>query len=126
MKESVHRIAALKHFEIANRLDSDFEKEKNADTRTALMITAAQNFFYASTNAIESTLAKKNIHSFNHEDRLNKMLEHSELFDEEIIRSCMEPISHGESYRSKVAYRGENGEKYKKLKQIAMLLVKTL
>lgn len=123
MNENVHRIAAIRHFEMADRCDEDFDKEKNKDRKTALMVAAAQNFFYVATNAIESVLARKNLHSYNHEDRLNKMLENAELFDDNIIRSYMDLISYGESYRAKVAYRGENGEKYKKLKQIASLLV---
>jgi len=123
MNENVHRLAAERHFEMASKCDEDFNKEKAKDTKTALMVAAAQNFFYAATNAIEAVLARKNLHSFNHEDRLNKMLENADLFDDNIIRSYMDLISFGESYRAKVAYRGENGEKYKKLKQIASLLL---
>ncbi len=124
MNENVHRIAAEKHYEVANKCDEDFSKENDKDTKAALMTAAAQNFFYAATNAIESALARKNLHSHDHKDRLNKMLENAELFDETIIRSYMNLISCGESYRSKVAYRGENGEKYSKLKQIASILMK--
>ncbi len=119
MEEKVHRWAAKLYFEIAEKAHQDYEKEPDPDKRVALRVVAAQNYFYAAVNWIESTFAKNKEHSFNHENRMSKILENRHLFTEEII-SLYSLIERNQ--RNKVTYRGENGEKYENIRKLAILL----
>ena len=85
----------------------------------ALRVVAAQNYFYAAVNWIESIFAKNKEHSFSQENRMSKILENRTLFDEEVISLYTEVER---NQRNKVTYRGENGEKYENIKILATLL----
>ncbi len=119
MEEKVHLWAAKIYFEIAEKTHADYEQEPNADKRVAWRVVAAQNYFYASVNWIESVFAKNKEHSFNHENRMSKILENRPLFAEEVI-SLYTEIERNQ--RNKVTYRGENGPKYENIKKLATLL----
>jgi len=117
MNFKIHSIAAKKHLEIAENFNTEYEKEKDTDTKIALRIIAAQNYFYAGINAIEAVLAREKAeHSFNHENRLRKVLENSNLFDEDILN--LYPLI-DRNERNAVAYRGEDGKKYQNIKEFA-------
>lgn len=124
MNEKIHRIAAKEHFAIAEKLDTELNQEKDLNRKIALRTVAAQNYFYASINAIERIFAEKlEQHSFNHENRMRKMIENISLFSQE-IRTLYERVDR--DLRNKVAYKGENGEKYESVKKLAQLLVREL
>lgn len=116
MEEIIHTFAAEEHLKVARQYDETYSKEKGADKKIALRIVAAQNYFYAIVNAIEAILAKKGLHSFSHENRLRKVLENNELFDN-IVLTLYPLIERNE--RNKVTYRGKNGQMYKNIKRLA-------
>jgi len=115
----VHLWTAKLYFEIAEQKNAEYEKEADTNKRVALRVVAAQNYFYASVNWIESIFAKNKEHSFNHENRMSKILENRPLFSEEVISLYTEVER---NQRNKVTYRGENGEKYENIKKLAALL----
>ena len=119
MEEKIHLWAAQFYFEIAEAKNQEYEKETDVDKRVALRVVAAQNYFYATVNWIESIFAKNKEHSFNHENRMSKILENRPLFDEEVISLYTEVER---NQRNKVTYRGENGPKYENIKRLAVLL----
>ncbi|MEK6867918.1 MAG: hypothetical protein AABX98_03790 [Nanoarchaeota archaeon] len=124
MNGIIHRIAAKEHFAIAERLDLEHSLEKDINKKIALRTVVAQNYFYASVNAIECIFAEKlEQHSFNHENRMRKMVENISLFSQEVI-TLYELVDR--DLRNRVAYKGENGQKYETVKKLAQLLVKQL
>ena len=109
MEEKIHNLTAEYYFEAAEEFDKKFLEEKESERKTALMITAAQNYFYCAVNLIEGIFAAKlEEHSFNHENRMRKILEQRGLFSEKIIK-LYELVDR--NFRNKVTYRGENGKK---------------
>ncbi len=124
MNTFIHTQAAKEHLAIAERLDAQNAEEKDTNKKIALRTVAAQNYFYSSVNAIESIFAKKlEQHSFNHENRMRKMVENPTLFSQEVL-TLYELVDR--DLRNKVAYKGENGQKYESVKKLAKLLVKEL
>ncbi len=124
MNGITHHIAAKEHFVIAERLDQEHGQEKDTNKKIALRTVAAQNYFYASVNAIECIFAEKlEQHSFSHENRMRKMVENISLFSQEIL-TLYELVDR--DLRNKVAYKGENGQKYESVKKLAKILVKGL
>jgi len=122
MKYEIHYKAAEEHMRIAEESDKKLKQEKDKDKRTALMMVAAQNYFYSAVNAIEAVFAKKlNEHSYSHENRFRKFIENSNLFKKEVVE--LFPLIDRDK-RNKIAYRGKNGRNYKELKELAMLLGK--
>ena len=120
MKLKVHLEAAKAHFKVAEEFDNKLNKETDTDLRVAWRVVASQNYFYSIINAIESVFTDKlEEHSFSHENRMRKLLENRSLFDQEIIELYEEV---DRNLRNKVAYRGENGDKYKTIKKLANLL----
>ena len=99
------------------------EEEKDKDKRIALRTVASQNYFYAGINAIEAIFAGKEIHSFNHENRNRNMAENPELFDDELYRLYNDA---DRDLRNKVAYKGLNGEMYKKVMEFATKAVEAI
>lgn len=120
MKANVHLFAAKQHFQVAEDFDRQYSSEKDEEKRIALRTVAAQNYFYASVNFIEHIFAEKlEQHSFNHENRMRKMVENISLFRDGIIE-LYELVDR--DLRNKVAYRGENGKKYETVKKLARML----
>ena len=120
MNKNIHTLAAGYYFEAAEDFDRKRNIETDCERKTALMIAAAQNYFYCIINLIEAILAEKlEEHSFNHENRLNKILEHRNLFSETVIQQYS---AVDRNLRNKVTYRGENGKKYEAIKELARLL----
>src|SRR3989344_8934966 len=117
MEENIHLIAAKLHFEIAEGLDKEYNDKKNSDKKVSYRIVAAQNYFYSLINMVETILAKNlEKHSFNHENRIRNLIEHRNLFTDEIVK-LYEQVDR--DFRNKVAYRGENSKKYESIKKIA-------
>lgn len=121
MNENVHLLAARTYFEVAEEKDQEYQQEKREDERVALRVVAAQNYFYAAINAIEAIFARKEEHSFNHENRMSKIYENRSSFSEEVVQ-LYQKVERDQ--RNKVTYRGENGEKYENIRKLARLLMK--
>lgn len=121
MKFEVHKASSEEYFKIAEEEDSKLNVEKDEIKRIAFRVVAAQNYFYAAVNLIEAAFAKKlGYHSFSHENRMNKLIESRNIFSNEIIK-LYELVDRDQ--RNKVTYRGENGEKYRNIKQLAKMLM---
>ena len=124
MKSETHKAAAIEYLKIAETLDIKKDQEKDEDRKIALRIVAAQNYFYAAVNCVEAVFAQKlSVHSFSHENRMNRMIENNKLFTKEIL-DLYELVDRDQ--RNRVTYRGENGEKYKNIKKLSILLKETL
>lgn len=124
MKSEVHKAAVEEYFRIAEDVDKKHAAEKEESNKTALMVVAAQNYFYAAVNCIEAVFASKlKTHSFSHDDRMRKIIENRVLFSKEITE-LYDLVDRDQ--RNKVTYRGENGKKYENIKKLANLLIKAL
>ena len=77
----------------------------------------AQNYFYACINYIESLLGANDsgVHSFSHEDRSNKMILASHIFESQDIKSYDQLIT----LRNLSGYRGRNGSTVRRIGKIA-------
>ncbi len=121
MNGEVHAQAARSHFEIAEEFCKKMLDESDKDKKTAYMVVSAQNYFYCSINAIEYILFKeKKGHSFNHENRFRKVKEYFNIFPSEFVE-LYDQVDR--DLRNKVAYRGENSEKFEALKKLAHLAI---
>jgi len=119
---SKSKVTAISGVLDPSQTNKEYEQETDEGKRTALMIVAAQNYFYSMINNIEAVLAeKKGEHSFNHENRMRKLFEDRTLLGGEITDLYAEVER---NQRNKVTYRGENGEKYENIKRLARLLMK--
>ncbi|MFO8016522.1 MAG: hypothetical protein R6U32_05445 [Candidatus Woesearchaeota archaeon] len=91
---------------------------------------AGQLFFYAGINAIEEVLSKK-VSAYvvgNHEKRGEELRKHISLFrnGEKIERYYNILIKREFDYRRKVAYKGENGNKFALVEEFAKLCIDEL
>ena len=68
---------------------------------------------------IEAVFARKGTHSFSHENRMRNLLTMPNLFREKIVE-LYELVDRDQ--RNKVAYRGENSEKYENIKKLAKMV----
>ena len=118
MKTNQHEIAAKKHFSIAQDIDKEIESESDEDKKLALMTVAAQNYFYAGTNAIEFVFSKLKtpMHSGTHEHRLRNVLNNIHLFKNNEVISLYTDV---DQLRNSIAYRAVNGHKYKRMRRFA-------
>ncbi len=120
MEEKIHKGVAEEHFKAASDYDKRFNEAKDEDSKRIFRIVAAQNYFYSAINSIEAVFANKlKEHSFNHENRYRKFVEHQSLFSDEIAE-LFTKVDRDE--RNKVAYRGENGQMYQNIKKLTALL----
>ncbi len=117
MDKETHKEAADIYFNYARESDKQFQKEQGTKKR-AYMVVAAQNYFYATINLIEYVFAKTDEHSFSHENRYRKIAEKSSLFSPE-FKELFNEVDR--DLRNKVAYRGFNGAKYEKIKELCGL-----
>lgn len=115
MDKQTHKEAADIYFKYAEESDKQFQK---GTKKKANMVVAAQNYFYATINLIEYVFARTDEHSFNHENRYRKIAEKSSLFSSE-LKELFNEVDR--DLRNKVAYRGFNGEKYGKIKELCKL-----
>lgn len=92
------------------KVAEDFWKAAQASTQMQVQV---QNYFYSAINYIEAVLAKKNIHSFSHEDRAHKIIE-SDLSNE-YFNKYQELVT----ARNLAGYVGKNGGRLAKIREIA-------
>lgn len=125
MRENAHALAPKLHVEFARTIDGELKTQTEPDSRTAHISVAGQNFFYAAINFIEARLAWVGTHSSDRDNRLFLMLKNHAMFSDGIISKYKLCTGQETRYRGKVTYRGENGNKYLKLKELAEELGKS-
>ena len=118
MKSDEHKAIAQLYFEVAKSKDKEYEIEADPVKKKALMVVAAQNYFYGAINVIDFIFAgiKTPVHPFNHENRMRSLLEFRLEFNDRLIE-LFDKVDR--DTRNKVAYRGENGKHYKLVKELA-------
>ncbi|MAG08689.1 hypothetical protein CMO89_04395 [Candidatus Woesearchaeota archaeon] len=120
----IHKEAAKSHLKVGEEFYKKMQEESDTNKKTANMIVSAQNYFYCSVNVIEYILFKeKKEHSFNHENRFRKVKEYFNIFPSEFAE-LYDKVDR--DLRNKVAYRGENSEKFESLKKLAESAIKLL
>lgn len=119
MKADEHKEIAKVYFDLAKSKDEEYETEEDPTKKKALMIVAAQNYFYGSINVIEFVLAsmKTPTHPFSHQDRMRKVMEFRLEFKNDKLVELFDKVER--DIRNKVAYRGENGKHYKLVREFA-------
>ena len=128
MLKITHIEAAKAHYEVAEEYKKKSEEEKDPQKKIGLRTVAAQNYFYAGINAIEAVLADSIVHSADHEERLVNIERNYTKFKnpQEIHIKYLPLLKSSEKYRSKVAYKGENGNKFLSLIEFAKVCMKEI
>lgn len=115
-------LASKKYFEIAKATEKEMESKTDEKEKKELRKVAAQNYFYSGVEAIESILKKSGISIYsinNHKDRLDVLKKNSRQFKDPVAIILKYEILINYDYRRKVAYKGENGNKFILLKEFA-------
>ncbi len=106
--------------EAEKRMDAEIDEVRKREYRKVV----AQNYFYASIEAMEWILKKAGIdlYSINtHQQRLAFMKKNAALFKDPTSLLLKWEIMINYDYRRKVAYKGENGNKFLLVKELAEL-----
>ena len=117
-------LASKTYYKIANEIEAEMDAEQDVNKKKELRKVAAQNYFYSAMEAIEWKLKQAGIdlYSINsHEQRLNAVRKNSSQFKELASLGLKFEIMINYDYRRKVAYKGENGNKFLILKELAEL-----
>ncbi len=99
-------------------------KEQEDKNKREYRKVAGQNYFYSATEALEWILKKSgiSIYSINsHKDRLEMVKKNSNLFKNASTLVLKFEIMINYDYRRKVAYKGENGNKFLLVKEFAQI-----
>lgn len=127
MNKASKIIAAKKHFKIAKQVEEELNTMKTPNDVIGLRMVAGQNYFYAFIHAIDAKLAEIGIFPKNHEDRGNLITRNYRIFKDNKIETRYTILMNDElSYRRKVTYRGENGNKFQALKEAAEIAIKEI
>lgn len=107
--------------QLAKDTEAKMLLEQDTEKKTALRMVAGQCYFYAGIEAIESVLLKTGISVEDHRDRIRKVELNYRLFKapNDILTKHKILTQEGLNYRRRVAYRGENGNKFIALKEFA-------
>ena len=113
--------ASKAFLQLAKDTEAKMKSEQDAEKITALRMVAGQCYFYAGIEAIESVLLKTGITVEDHRDRIRKVEQNYRLFKNpnDILTKHKILTQEGLNYRRRVAYRGENGNKFISLKEFA-------
>ncbi len=117
-------LASTTYFRFAQEAEESMNKEPDSLKKKEYRKVAAQNYFYSAMEAIESVLKKSGIDLYsinNHEDRLHLLKKNSSLFKDPINVVLKFEIMINYDYRRKVAYKGENGNRFIIVKEFAQL-----
>jgi len=117
-------LAAKTYFRFAKEAEKLMDLEKDEVKKREYRKVAGQNYFYSANEALESILKKSGIdlYSINsHHDRLALVKKHSHQFKEPAKLILKFEIMINYDYRRKVAYKGENGNKFLIVKEFAEL-----
>lgn len=117
-------LSSKTYFRFAQEAEESMNKEVDLLQKKEYRKVAAQNYFYSAMEAIESVLKKSGIDLYsinNHEERLHLVKKNSSLFKDPINIILKFEIMINYDYRRKVAYKGENGNKFITVKEFAQL-----
>ncbi len=117
-------LASKTYFKLAQDVELLMNSELDEKKKKEYRKVCSQNYFYSSTEAMESILKKAGIdlYSINsHQERLKLMKQNSNLFQNPVEIVLKFEIMINYDYRRKVAYKGENGNKFLLVKELAEL-----
>lgn len=117
-------LASKTYLKFAEEAEDLMEKEKDEVRRKEYMKVACQNYFYSAVESIENVLKKAGIdlYSINsHKERLEIVKKNSNLFKDPASLILKFEIMINYDYRRKIAYKGENGNKFKLVKEFAQI-----
>ena len=117
-------LASKTYFKFAQKAEELMNKETDEKIKKEYRKVAAQNYFYSSIEAIEWILKKAGIdlYSINsHKERLEIVKENSSQFKDPSALILKFEIMVNYDYRRKVAYKGENGNKFILVKELAQI-----
>lgn len=122
------RLASKEFYQVAQAMEEKMNKETDPEKKTALRMVAAQCYFYAAVEAIESVLSNAGITVENHRDRIRKIEQNYRLFKNpnDLLTKHKIITQEGLNYRRKVGYRGENGNKFVILKEFGEIAQKEI
>ena len=115
-------LASKAYFKFGKEAEEQMETEKDLSKKKELRKVAAQNYFYSSVEAVEWILKKSGIdlYSINsHKERLQVIKRNSNQFKDPSSLILKFEIMINYDYRRKVAYKGENGNKFLIVKELA-------
>ena|SRR3989344_2090054 len=117
-------IASKTYYKFAQEAELMMDKEIDSNKKKEFRKVAGQNYFYSANEAMEFILKKAGLDLYsinNHNDRLNVIKKNANLFKnaEQIILKFEIMINY--DYRRKITYKGENGNKFLLLKELAEL-----
>ena len=117
-------IASKTYYKFAQEAELMMDKEIDSNKKKEFRKVAGQNYFYSANEAMEFILKKAGLYLYsinNHNDRLNVIKKNANLFKnaEQIILKFEIMINY--DYRRKITYKGENGNKFLLLKELAEL-----
>ncbi len=117
-------VASKTYFKLAQEAEQLMNSEVDEHKKKEFRKVAGQNYFYSAVEAIEFVLKKSGVdlYSINsHKDRLNLIRKKNNLFKDPANLVLKFDIMLNYDYRRKVAYKGENGNKFAIIKELAEL-----
>jgi len=117
-------LASKTYFKFGQEAENLMTKENDLKNKREYRKVAAQNYFYSAIAAIEWILAKAGISLYsinNHQDRLNTVKKNSNQFKYPASLILKFEIMLNYDYRRKVAYKGEDGNKFLLVKELAQI-----
>ncbi|MBI5389231.1 hypothetical protein HZB01_02520 [Candidatus Woesearchaeota archaeon] len=122
-------IAAKRYYTIAHNIEEEITAETDETKKKELRKVAAQNYFYAGIEAIESVLKKSGVSLYfitDHRERLRLLQQNSRNFKDPVTIVLKYELMINYDYRRKVAYKGENGNKFIAVREFAQSCLKEL
>ncbi len=117
-------IASKTYFKYAREAEKLMDSEEDKQKKKEYRKVAGQLYFYAGIEAIEWVLQRSGIdlYSINsHHDRLAIVKKNSNQFKDPASLVLKFEIMINYDYRRKVAYKGENGNKFLLIKEFAQI-----
>ena len=115
-------LASKTYFRLAKETEELMNQETDEQGKKEFRKVAAQNYFYSAIEAVEFILKKAGIDLYsinNHQERLQIIKKNSNQFKDPSSLILKFEIMINYDYRRKVAYKGENGNKFLLVKELA-------
>ncbi|MEW5897147.1 MAG: hypothetical protein AB1668_05615 [Nanoarchaeota archaeon] len=117
-------LASKTYFRLAQEAEKLMDLEKDESKKKEYRKVAGQNYFYSAIEALEWILKKSGMDLYsinNHQERLALVKKNSNQFKEPFQLILKFEIMINYNYRRKVAYKGENSNKFLIVKEFAEL-----
>ena len=117
-------LASKTYYRFAQEAEELMESENDEQRKKEYRKVAAQNYFYSSITAVEWILKKAGINLYsinNHKERLDVIKKNGSQFKDPALLILKFEIMINYDYRRKVAYKGENSNKFLLVKELAQL-----